>query len=48
MLQSILALLAERHEFFLNLLWQHLEISFVAIAIAIVFGGLAGILISEY
>lgn len=48
MLQSILDLLAERHEFFLNLLWQHLEISFVAIAIAIVFGGLAGILISEY
>lgn len=48
MLQAMLALLLERHEFFLNLLWQHLGISFVAILIAIIFGGLAGMLISEY
>lgn len=33
---------------FLGLLWEHLEISLVAILIALVFGGLVGILISEF
>lgn len=38
----------ERKGFFLNLLWEHLEISLIAILIAILFGGLVGILISEF
>ena len=48
MLHAMFALLMERHQFFLELLWQHLGISLVAIVIAIMVGGLAGILISEY
>ena len=37
-----------RRSFFLQLLAEHLEISLIAIAIAIAFGGVVGILISEY
>lgn len=48
MLKEIGMLLADRREFFLGLLWEHLEISLIAILIAIVFGGLVGILISEF
>lgn len=48
MLKEIGTLLADRREFFLGLLWEHLEISLIAILIAIVFGGLVGILISEF
>ena len=32
----------------MNLLWEHLEISLVAIVIAVLFGGIVGILISEF
>lgn len=48
MLKEIGMLLADRRDFFLGLLWEHLEISLIAILIAIVFGGLVGILISEF
>ncbi len=41
-------MLTQRTGFFLNLAWEHLEISLLAILIAIVVGGLVGILISEY
>ena len=48
MLHDMLTLFSERREFFLGLLWEHLEISLVAILIAVVFGGAVGILISEF
>ena len=48
MLRDMCALFLERKEFFLKLLWEHLEISMISILIAIVLGGLVGILISEY
>lgn len=48
MIQNILNLLAERNTFFIGLLWEHIAISFMAIIIAILFGGIVGILISEY
>ena len=41
-------LVLERKGFFLQLLWEHLEISFISIVIAVLAGGLAGVLISEY
>ena len=41
-------LLLEKKGFFLDLLVEHIEISLLAIVIAIVIGGGAGILISEY
>lgn len=48
MIKDMGTLFWSRKEFFLNLLWEHLAISLIAIFIAIVFGGIAGILISEY
>ncbi len=48
MQKDISNLLVERTGFFFGLLWEHLEISLIAILIAIVFGVLVGILISEY
>lgn len=42
------ALFTGRREFFLGLLWEHLQISLIAILIAVVLGGLVGILISEF
>ncbi|MGN0072154.1 MAG: glycine betaine ABC transporter substrate-binding protein [Atopobiaceae bacterium] len=48
MLQEMWNLLCTRWDFFGGLLVEHIEISLAAIAIAIVFGGLAGILISIY
>lgn len=47
MKQAIL-LLISRWAFFRHLLVEHIEISLTAIVIAIVLGGIAGILISEY
>ena len=41
-------LLINRWDFFAGLLIEHIEISLIAILIAIVFGGLVGILISEF
>jgi osmoprotectant transport system permease protein len=48
MLASVWNLLVARWDFFSGLLIEHIEISLIAIAIAIVVGGIAGILISEY
>ena len=47
-LQSMWLVFIEKKAFFLNLLWEHLEISLVAIVIAVLFGGIVGILISEF
>lgn len=48
MVKEIFSLLADKKDFFLNLLLEHIEISFVAIVIATIVGGAVGILISEY
>jgi len=48
MIADILTLFIERREFFLNLLGEHLAISVISILIAVVLGGIIGILISEY
>lgn len=48
MLQDVWTLLTTRWDFFGKLLLEHIEISLAAILIAIVFGALIGILISEY
>lgn len=48
MIKEAGALLIGKWEFFGRLLLEHIGISLAAILIAIVFGGLAGILISEY
>ena len=48
MLQSIINTLTERADFFLNLLLEHIGISAAAIVIAVLLGGIAGILISEF
>lgn len=48
MLQYMWLLFIEKREFFLNLLFEHIEISLLAIVIAILLGGLIGILISEF
>ncbi|MEG0918805.1 MAG: glycine betaine ABC transporter substrate-binding protein [Anaerovoracaceae bacterium] len=48
MIKDTLAILVDRKGFFLELLWEHIEISFVVILISIIIGGIAGILISEY
>lgn len=48
MLAQTWGLLVQRWDFFSGLLLEHVEICLVAILIAIVFGGIAGILISEY
>ena len=48
MIQSIIDTFEGRTEFFLKLLLEHIEISAAAVVIAVVLGGLAGILISEF
>lgn len=48
MLEEMWNLLVTRWDYFLKLLGEHVWLSSVSIAIAIVIGGLAGILISEY
>ncbi len=48
MLHDIFSILTSRSDFFLGLLLEHIEISLTAILIAIVFGGIVGILISEF
>lgn len=48
MLKDMWFLFLERKDFFLNLMWEHIEISLISILIAVVFGGIVGILISEY
>ncbi len=48
MIANMFELLSSRWGFFAGLLIEHLQISLTAIVIAIVIGGLAGILISEF
>lgn len=48
MLQNMWIAFTEKKEFFLNLLWEHLEISLLAIVIAVLFGCIAGVIISEF
>ena len=48
MLQNMWFIFTERKDFFLDLLWEHMEISLLAIVIAVLFGGMVGILISEF
>ena len=48
MIGDIFHLLVEKREFFSGLLLEHLEISLAACLTALVLGGIAGILISEY
>lgn len=48
MLKDMWSIFIDRKDFFLELLLEHLEISLVSILIAILFGGLVGILISEF
>jgi osmoprotectant transport system permease protein len=48
MIQETWNLLTTRWDFFAGLLLEHIEISLLAIGIAILLGGLAGILISEF
>ncbi len=48
MIQNMWTLFLEKKGFFGNLLLEHIEISLLAIIIAVIFGGLAGILISEF
>lgn len=47
MFQEMWNLFLDRNEFFAGLLWEHLGISLLAILIAVLIGGLAGIVISE-
>ena len=48
MLKDMWSVFIDRKDFFLELLLEHLEISLISILIAILFGGLVGILISEF
>lgn len=48
MIKEMWSIFIDRKEFFLDLLWEHLEISLISILIAILFGGLVGILMSEF
>lgn len=48
MLQDMWSVFTEKQDLFLNLLWEHLEISLLAIVIAVVIGGMAGVIISEF
>ena len=47
-LKDMLSIFTDRADFFWELLLEHLEIALVPILIAILFGGLVGILISEF
>lgn len=48
MINEVLKLYVERGDFFLNLILEHLKISGISIIIAIIIGGVLGILISEF
>lgn len=48
MFHSIIDIFTERADFFWNLLMEHIGISAAAIVIAVLLGGIAGILISEF
>lgn len=48
MIESIFRIYATRWRFFLDLTWEHIQISFIAILVAVVIGLALGIFISEY
>ena len=48
MMKEMWTLLIDKKSFFLKLLIEHIEISFLAILIAVLIGGIIGILISEF
>lgn len=48
MLQSVWTTFLTEKTLFIKLLIEHIEISMIAILIAIIIGGIAGILISEF
>ena len=48
MLNEVLNLFQEKSSFFINLLYQHLQISFIAVMIACIIGLVIGIIISEF
>ncbi len=48
MLLDMWSLFIGRNDFFINHLYEHIEISLIVIIIAILFGGIVGVLISEY
>lgn len=48
MIREMWSVFADRKDFFLELLLEHLEISLISIFIAMLFGGIVGILISEF
>lgn len=48
MIEAIFRIYETRWRFFLDLTWEHIQISFIAIAMAVVIGLALGIFISEY
>ena len=48
MLNEVINLFQEKSSFFMNLLYQHLQISFIAVMIACIIGLVIGIIISEF
>lgn len=48
MIEAIFRIYGTRWRFFLDLTWEHIQISFIAIAMAVVIGLALGIFISEY
>lgn len=48
MFNEVISLFQEKSSFFINLMWQHLQISFIAVIIACVIGLIMGVIISEY
>ena len=48
MINEILDIFSQRGDFLLRLLWEHIQISFISVVIAIILGGIIGILISEF
>ena len=47
-MHEVISLLINRYDFFLQLLWEHIEISVLASVIATIIGGLLGVVIYEY
>ena len=48
MFNAVISLFQEKNSFFINLMWQHLQISFISVIIACIIGLIMGIIISEY
>lgn len=48
MIKAMWTLFLSKKGFFFDLIWEHIEISLAAILIAVLFGGIVGILISEF